>query len=289
MKRTLMFALALAGILSSNFAVAQETSTKTIPEVAAAAGQFKTLVTAVEAAGLLETLAGDGPFTVLAPTDEAFAKLPAGTVESLVKPENKEKLVAILKLHVAGDKLTSDMAQPGVAFPNLAGQPLKVGIEDGKITVGAATVIKKDIECSNGVIHVIDTVLLPASSSDQKALDPKELVGKWVYTKAVKNGTKRTAEQLEGQKVEITEKSFTLTGDAKFVMDYTIDSDKSPNEIKLTITESPFGAGMSTGGLIKMEGDLLVLCYSAQGGAAPSEFASKEGSGVNLFYMKKAE
>lgn len=258
---------------------------KSIPETAVAAGKFKTLVAAVKAAGLLDTLSGNGPFTVLAPTDDAFAKLPKGTVESLVKPENRDKLVAILKLHVASGKLTSDMAQPGGQFPTIAETPLPVEVKDGKIKVGGANVVSADIQCSNGVIHVIDSVILPPS----KALDPKSLVGKWTYTKATKNGVERSADDLEGQSVDITEKSWTLNGPAKFVMDYKVDTKASPNKISFTITESPFGAGMSTGGVIKMEGDQLVVCYSAQGGDTPSEFKAGEGSGAHLFYLKKSK
>ncbi len=125
--------------------------------------------------------------------------------------------------------------------------------------------------------------MLPSS-----AVDPKILVGKWTYAKAVKNGEKRSAEDLAGQTVEITEKTWTLGGEAKFVMDYRIDSKSAPNKIKFTITESPFGAGMSTGGVIKMDGELLVVCYSAQGGETPKEFKSENGSGNHLFYLKKS-
>lgn len=261
----------------------QETAKKTIPETAVAAGNFKTLVAAVKAAGLLDTLAGDGPFTVLAPTDEAFAKLPDGTIKSLLKPENKAKLVAILKLHVAGAALTSDMAEPGADFPTLAGTALKVDVKNKKISVGSATVVKADIACSNGVIHVIDSVLLPTIP-----VEPKMLTGKWTYTKSVKNGEKKDAKQLAGQSVDITPKTWTLNSDGgKFVMDYKIDAKANPRKIKFTITESPFGAGMSTGGVVKMEGDQLVVCYSPQGGDAPAKFSAGADSGFHMFYLKK--
>lgn len=284
MKRILtLLSVVVLGLQLSSTAISQDAA-KSIPETAVAAGNFKTLVAAVKAAGLLETLAGDGPFTVLAPTDDAFAKLPEGTVESLLKPENKEKLVAILKLHVAAGKLTSDMAEPGADFPTLAGTGLKVSVEDKKISVGTAQVVKADIACTNGVIHVIDSVLLPAT-----AVEPKMLVGKWMYTQAIADGVKKTAEELEGQSVDITLKTWTLNGEAKFVMDYSIDDKATPNKIKFTITESPFGAGMSTGGLIKMDGEDLVVCYSAQGGDAPTKFASEANSGVNMFYLKKSK
>lgn len=281
MKRTaIVLALSILTLFASTLATAQDA--KSIPETAVAAGNFKTLVAAVKAAGLLDTLSGAGPFTVLAPTDDAFEKLPKGTVETLLKPENKEKLVAILKLHVAAGKLTSDMAQPDGEFPTLAGKSLKVSVEDKKISVGAAAVVKADIECSNGVIHVIDSVLLPATP-----IDAKMLVGDWTYAKSVKSGEKKSGEALEGQSVSITEKTWTLNGEAKFVMDFKIDSQATPNKIKFTITESPFGAGMATGGIIKMEGDQLVVAYAAQGGDAPTKFESEENSGVHLFYLEK--
>jgi len=132
----------------------------TIVEVAEGAGSFKTLVAAVKAAGLADTLSGPGPFTVFAPTDDAFAKLPAGTVESLLKPENKEKLKAILLYHVvAGRVLSSDLKSGPVK--TVGGGDLTIDLSGGAPKVNGATVIKADIPASNGVIHVIDTVLLP--------------------------------------------------------------------------------------------------------------------------------
>ena len=131
-----------------------------IVAVASGAGSFNTLVTAVKAAGLVETLQGKGPFTVFAPTDEAFAKLPAGTVESLLKPENKEKLVAILTYHVVtGKVMAADVKSMAVKTVN--GKELDIKVTDGTVTVNNAKVIKTDVAASNGVIHVIDTVLLP--------------------------------------------------------------------------------------------------------------------------------
>jgi uncharacterized surface protein with fasciclin (FAS1) repeats len=132
-----------------------------IVDTAAAAGSFNTLVAAVKAAGLVDTLKGAGPFTVFAPTDEAFAKLPPGTVEDLLKPENKAKLVAILTYHVvAGEVMAADVVKLDSA-QTVNGQQLTVKAAMGSVMVGNATVIKTDIACSNGVIHVIDTVLLP--------------------------------------------------------------------------------------------------------------------------------
>lgn len=128
--------------------------------VASGAGSFNTLVAAVKAAGLVETLQGKGPFTVFAPTDEAFAKLPQGTMESLLKPENKEKLVAILTYHVvAGKVMAADVKTMKVKTVN--GKELDVKVADGVVTVDNAKVIKTDVAASNGVIHVIDTVVLP--------------------------------------------------------------------------------------------------------------------------------
>jgi uncharacterized surface protein with fasciclin (FAS1) repeats len=132
-----------------------------ILDTAVSAGQFNTLVTAVKAAGLVDTLKGDGPFTVFAPTDEAFAKLPAGTVEDLLKPENKDQLVAILTYHVVPGKIMSaDIAGKTAMVETVQGGKLSVDATDG-VTVDKAKVISADIETSNGVIHVIDTVVLP--------------------------------------------------------------------------------------------------------------------------------
>ena len=139
---------------------------KDIVDTAAGADNFKTLVAAVKAAGLVDTLKGDGPFTVLAPTDEAFAKLPEGTVESLLKPENKDKLVAILKYHVIPARaMAADVVKlDGQSVKTVLGDAVKIAVKDGKVTVDGANVVKTDIECSNGVIHVIDAVILPPSA-----------------------------------------------------------------------------------------------------------------------------
>jgi uncharacterized surface protein with fasciclin (FAS1) repeats len=131
-----------------------------IVAVASSAGSFNTLVAAVKAAGLVETLQGPGPFTVFAPTDEAFAKLPKGTVEDLLKPENKAKLAGILTYHVVpGQVMAADVKTMKVKTVN--GKELDVKVIDGAVTVDNAKVIKTDVAASNGVIHVIDTVLLP--------------------------------------------------------------------------------------------------------------------------------
>ena len=132
-----------------------------IVDTAVAAGSFTTLVAAVGAAGLADTLKGEGPFTVFAPTDAAFAALPAGTVDDLVKPENKDKLTAILLLHVLPGAVMADDVSGKVLDPATAGgATVHVDGTDG-VTVNGARVITADIACTNGVIHAIDTVLLP--------------------------------------------------------------------------------------------------------------------------------
>lgn len=137
---------------------------KNIVETAVSAGSFNTLVAAVKAAGLVEVLSGAGPFTVFAPTDETFAKLPAGTLEDLLKPENKAKLTSILTYHVvAGNVMAADVVKLQTAR-TVNGQPLAIRAENGKVTVGGARVVNTDIATSNGVIHVIDTVLLPSNN-----------------------------------------------------------------------------------------------------------------------------
>ena len=132
-----------------------------IVDTAVAAGSFKTLVAAVGAAGLADTLKSAGPFTFFAPSDDAFAKLPAGTVDDLVKPENKAKLASILTLHVlSGKVMAADVTGQSLSPASVNGEALHVDGTNG-VTVNSARVVSADIECTNGVIHVIDTVLLP--------------------------------------------------------------------------------------------------------------------------------
>lgn len=132
-----------------------------IVDTAVAAGSFETLVAAVQAAGLEETLRGEGPFTVFAPTDEAFAALPEGTVESLLEEENRDQLVSILTYHVIpGAVMSSDIAGETLSVDTVEGSALAIDATDG-VRVGEAMVVTADIEASNGVIHVIDTVLIP--------------------------------------------------------------------------------------------------------------------------------
>ena len=136
------------------------TALRDIVDTAVAAGSFNTLVAAVTAADLGSTLKGTGPFTVFAPTDDAFAKLPAGTVDDLVKPENKAKLAAILTLHVVSGKVMSSDITGAMNPASVNGETLAIETTDG-VTVNGAKVVTADVEASNGVIHVIDTVLLP--------------------------------------------------------------------------------------------------------------------------------
>ncbi|MFP3920838.1 MAG: fasciclin domain-containing protein [Dichotomicrobium sp.] len=165
MLRSLALAVSLALIAAPAAYAGDGMAKKDIVDTAAAAGQFETLVTAVEAAGLVETLKGDGPFTVFAPNDDAFAKLPEGTVEDLVKPENKEKLTAILTYHVVpGKVMSSDIAGKTVEAETVEGSELSIDATNG-VKVDDAKVVEADIEASNGVIHVIDTVVMPGTGS----------------------------------------------------------------------------------------------------------------------------
>ena len=139
-------------------------STKNIVETAIEAGSFKTLVAAVTAAGLAETLQGDGPFTVFAPTDEAFAKIPADTIADLLKPENKEKLAGILTYHVVSGKVLAADVVKLTEAKTVNGQEVKINAADG-VKINDATVTTADVETSNGVIHIIDTVLMPSAAA----------------------------------------------------------------------------------------------------------------------------
>ncbi len=142
-----------------------------IIDTAVAAGNFKTLAAALEAADLIDALKGRGPFTVFAPTDEAFAKLPAGTVESLLKPENKAKLQAILKYHVVSGSVMADKVT-GLKFAEtLNGQRIDIAVKGSNVMVDKARVTKTDIACSNGVIHIIDSVIMPQTNDIVEVAD----------------------------------------------------------------------------------------------------------------------
>lgn len=157
---TLFAAAALLLPISSHAEMAEKPS-KTVVEIAAGNDSFSTLVAAVKAAELAEALSGEGPFTIFAPTNDAFAKLPEGTVETLLKPENKEKLQGILKYHVVSGKvMAADVSAGEVEMLN--GSKATITVEDGTVMIDKAKVVKTDIVGTNGVIHVIDSVILPA-------------------------------------------------------------------------------------------------------------------------------
>jgi uncharacterized surface protein with fasciclin (FAS1) repeats len=164
LRATLPFAAMLSCVFALQPVHAYDAKSKAsadIVDTAVAAGSVNTLATALKAAGLVDTLKGTGPFTVFAPTDEAFAKLPAGTVDSLLKPENKAKLTSILTYHVVpGKVMAADVVKLKEA-KTVNGQMVKITVDGAKVKVNDANVIKTDVGASNGVIHVIDTVLLP--------------------------------------------------------------------------------------------------------------------------------
>ena len=161
--KTLWVGAVVALVVTSSFhaSVKAQAATADIVDTAVAAGSFKTLAAALQAAGLVATLKGKGPFTVFAPTDAAFAKLPAGTVDDLLKPANKAKLVAILTYHVVPGKVMAAQAATLTSAKTVNGASLTIRATDGKVMIDNATVTATDIAASNGVIHVIDTVLLP--------------------------------------------------------------------------------------------------------------------------------
>ena len=171
MKSSRIMGIALAGLFglatsatAQTYASDNMANEKDIVETAVAAGMFETLVAAVGAAGLVDVLQSDGPFTVFAPTDEAFAALPEGTVETLLKPENKDKLVAILTYHVVpGKVMAADVVKLDSA-KTVEGQSVKIKVNDGMVYVNKAKVVKADVKASNGVIHVINKVLIPAEN-----------------------------------------------------------------------------------------------------------------------------
>jgi|SRR5664280_808285 len=141
--------------------MAADKGSKDIVDTAVGAGQFTTLAKALQAAGLVDTLKGKGPFTVFAPTDDAFAKLPSGALDDLLKPENKEKLKAVLLYHVVAGKVPAAKVMKMKSANTVNGQEVTISTSGGKVMVNEATVVKADVMASNGVIHVIDTVLMP--------------------------------------------------------------------------------------------------------------------------------
>ncbi len=178
MKAKCIFTIAVLVTVALTFNIAQAGEHPEGPgdlvAVASGAGDFNTLVSAIEAAGLVEALQGEGPFTVFAPTDAAFKKLPPGTLEDLLKPENKKNLVSILTFHVVpGKVMAADVKTMEVETLN--GQKLSIKVEDGNVTVNGAKVIATDVAAANGVIHVIDAVLRPpAGAVDPAAAKPKD-------------------------------------------------------------------------------------------------------------------
>lgn len=162
MIRTVLATLLLGLIVVTPSRAAEPAAaTKDIVDTAVAAGSFKTLAAALQAAGLVDTLKGAGPFTVFAPTDEAFAKLPAGTVESLLKPENKAKLTAILTYHVVPGSVKAAQAMKLTSAKTVNGKALTLKAEGGALHIDSSRVVSADIEATNGVIHVIDAVVIP--------------------------------------------------------------------------------------------------------------------------------
>ena len=147
--------------LSSTALIAGSQPKMDIVDTAVSAGSFNTLVAAIQAASLAETLKGEGPFTVFAPTDDAFAKLPAGTLDDLLKPDNKDKLAAILTYHVVSGKVMAKDVMTMKEAKTVNGQSVMVSMEADTVMIDNAKVVNADIECTNGVIHVIDTVILP--------------------------------------------------------------------------------------------------------------------------------
>jgi uncharacterized surface protein with fasciclin (FAS1) repeats len=159
--RNLVFWTAVLALLLGSTWMVSASEKQDIVDTAVAAGSFQTLAKALDAAGLVDTLKGKGPFTVFAPTDEAFAKLPAGVLEDLLKPENKDKLVAILTYHVVPGEVLASQVTKLKSAKTVNGQALTITTDGGAVMVDSAKVVRTDILCSNGVIHVIDSVMLP--------------------------------------------------------------------------------------------------------------------------------
>ena len=159
--KSIVCVLGLVGLSAGSLSAAEK---KDIVDTAVAAGSFKTLAAALGAAGLVDTLKGPGPFTVFAPTDEAFAKLPAGTVETLLKPENKAKLVDILTYHVVAGDVNAEAAMKMKEAAALNKKMITLEVKDGALYLNKSKVTTADVKCSNGVIHIIDTVLMPPAA-----------------------------------------------------------------------------------------------------------------------------
>jgi uncharacterized surface protein with fasciclin (FAS1) repeats len=163
MKKTMVLFTAMT-MVAMFLAIRTQAQDKDIVDLAVETDILSTLVEAVKAGGLVETLKSDGPFTVFAPTNEAFAALPKGTLEDLLKPENKDQLVAVLTYHVVPAKVMSTDLKDGQMAETVQGSKVKVDLGDG-VKINDANVVKADIEASNGVVHVIDKVILPPSEN----------------------------------------------------------------------------------------------------------------------------
>ncbi len=161
LRRTCLAMTAAAAVMAGPALAGDAMAEKDIVDIAAGNDSFSTLVAAVKAADLVDTLKGEGPFTVFAPVNAAFDALPDGTVEDLLKPENKEQLAAVLTYHVVPGKVMSSDLSDGMMAESVQGSEITVGVGDGGVTVDGANVVQADIEASNGVIHVIDGVILP--------------------------------------------------------------------------------------------------------------------------------
>lgn len=157
----LLVALFAGTLQAQSYEQPMKEKSPNIVETAIAAGSFDTLVAAVKAAGLVETLSGEGPFTVFAPTDDAFAKLPEGTIANLLKPENKETLQSILTYHVVAGKVPASKVVKLEKATTVQGADVSISVDEGTVSLNNAKVVKTDIMTSNGIIHVIDTVLMP--------------------------------------------------------------------------------------------------------------------------------
>ena len=239
-----------------------------IVDVASKNGSFGTLVAAVGAAGLAETLQGEGPFTLFAPTDEAFAALPAGTVDDLLKPENKDKLTAILTYHVVAGKVMAADVKPG-AVPSVEGDTIEVTIKDGKVMVDAATVVAADVEATNGVIHVIDKVIMPEAkpAAPPPAPEVKHIVN--VASGAGSFGTLLGAAEAAGLVETLSGEGpltvFAPTDEAFAALGATVDELLKPeNRDKLSailkyhvVSGKVMAADLATGKVATVEGSDL--------------------------------
>ncbi len=220
--KPLAYVISIAALSTGSVSAEEK---KDIVDTAVEAGSFKTLAAALGAAGLVDTLKGDGPFTVFAPTDAAFAKLPAGTVEELLKPENKDKLQAILKFHVVSGQVDLSDALKASKANTVLGQPINISFSDGKVRINEASIQTADAKTSNGVIHIIDSVLLPQVPKNNIAADAQKLM----LEEVAKNV--RTIEGLGLEMIRVSPGTFTL-------ISYSDQSEGDQKALKNSITIS---------------------------------------------------